>query len=216
VNIETDQIYYVRSQGGNMEVGDKVVPKSKTLFARQDKSLDKSAAWQKAIAMGQPYLYVRKIENGYNDSLLTLYGYLNMTVYICSTTMETGGDYFIEEDLELYIKEPNIRVGDKVKILDTGGLYCTYVDFFSENNIPSEHPWREGYKCWRSPRNKTDPDTIYTIVHIGEHRESKETIYVLLDELSKEVYLMNNEHDGLLLVVDRISPDDFYNGVGIC
>ena len=86
------------------EVGDKVVPVSKSVWCilgdYQD-TLEKSPNWQRALGPRQGYLYVVKlypsgggIKVKVNDN--------SEIIYVCSADNTAGGDYFLAKDLVPY------------------------------------------------------------------------------------------------------------------
>lgn len=76
--------------------GTKVVPHSKTETAGGNRGLESSAAWQKAIEEGQPYLIVSK-EAKHPDH----------EKYLLDTFDSGTGDYFMRSDFKLY-KKPHL------------------------------------------------------------------------------------------------------------
>lgn len=72
-------------------IGDKVVPVSKTVWG----CLDSSVEWHKAKEVNQPYLYVNKVEG---DTILCYHKDVEYST----------GDYFAEKDLVLYVTENDV------------------------------------------------------------------------------------------------------------
>lgn len=90
----------------------------------------------------------------------------------------------------------NFKIGDKVKIVDTGWIYFTYPAFFSENNLP-----KLGAKyCYKYPENLIDKSKTYTVKYVNNHGYSSE-IVVVIQHSNYEVYLINPQ--GLKLITQK-------------
>lgn len=74
--------------------GMKVVPHSKTADGRS-KGLEKSAEWNKALKMNQPYLYVTRIRFNRNDDSYP-------EVLLGTEYGSDTGDYFLISDFTKY------------------------------------------------------------------------------------------------------------------
>jgi hypothetical protein len=81
------------------KIGDKVVPHSKTATGYRN-DLTSCSKWRKAREIGQPFLYVIEITfNHFAEAEDELIYALSQ-----SNDITSGGNYYREEDFELYIE----------------------------------------------------------------------------------------------------------------
>ena len=92
------------------------------------------------------------------------------------------------------VRDRDIEVGDKVKVINDGLIYSTYGDFFTENNL-------EPYLMINYQYNNSniDMDDKYVVEYIGTHISNNRKICVIKEvswsRTSGKVYLI--EIDGL-------------------
>ena len=90
-----------------------------------------------------------------------------------------------EHDVEII----DIKVGDKVKVIDDGMLYTTYGEFFIDNNLENYLMINYQYK-----NSNIDMDDKYIVEYIGTHKHNGKIICVIRevnwDEKYGRVYLI--------------------------
>ena len=79
-----------------------------------------------------------------------------------------------------------LRVGDKVKVVDNGECYTTYTKFFSENNINPEIAARYMYG------KSASKSGYYRVLAKHEHRSKVDTVCVI-EDITSRVFLISEK-----------------------
>lgn len=138
----------------------------------------------------------------------------NLIEYNCDTFVPVGMYDLIFKDKryaliknknKVYCVTPesieNFKLGDIVKITNTGRIYSYYKEYFTEENDISKDTcchWQYG----KSPKD-SDVEDYYKIIHIGKHYCNGITLFVIQNILNKNVYLIGEE--GVELSNEKIS-----------
>jgi hypothetical protein len=106
------------------------------------------------------------------------------------------------------IQTDTINIGDRVKLIEPGGIYTRYINFFKSDEIGVMQ--RNMFALKEYPNR----NTVLRVVDKAPHRKVNSImVYVLLDEERGKIYLSSNTYKNIIVVVDRITPDDFYKKI---
>lgn len=138
--------------------------------------------WQKGwyqIHVGDTEIAVRTKRNGKVYETLTL----------CHPDDEfslSEGVKIAMERLEQVINPNVIRIGDKVKIKDTGGMYCNYTQWVVDNvtNI-------EDVAHWQYDQNNCNMTSKYIVKYIGVNEFTEERMAYIMEIHTDRCYLFH-------------------------
>lgn len=100
-----------------------------------------------------------------------------------------------------------LKKGDKVKIINSGGLYSTYYHFINKYFLPYKIKWKYGER----PK---DTEKEFILIGIEKHETLNSNIALIQDQDTKQVFLYNVEG---LEKVDKFTGVRFYQfGKCIC
>lgn len=84
-----------------------------------------------------------------------------------------------------------LKVGDEVTIVDDGEIYPTYFSWLNDNYEYIDR-CLDHYVFKRSPSEETVKNSVWTIIHIGEHNRYKNKHIAFIDN-GNEAYMIGCE-----------------------